>query len=103
MFKVRYFNSFSFSNAKTTLWKALLGFALKVGTVASGVVFALPAPAQIPTYDLVLRNARIVDGSGKPAYRSDVAISGDAIVSIAPAITADARRIIDVGGQVLAP
>jgi N-acyl-D-amino-acid deacylase len=63
----------------------------------------LPGLAQPATYDLVLRNARIVDGSGRPAYRGDVAISGDTIASIAPAITADTRRVIDVGGQALAP
>jgi N-acyl-D-amino-acid deacylase len=67
------------------------------------VSFFLPASAQIPTYDLVLRNARIVDGSGGPAYRGDVALHGDAIAQIASSIPDSAKRVIDVGGQVLAP
>jgi dihydroorotase/N-acyl-D-amino-acid deacylase len=67
------------------------------------VSFALPASAQLPRYDLVLRNARIVDGSGKSAYRADVAISVDTIAAIAPRIESGATRIIDVGGQVVAP
>src|SRR5207302_9773503 len=56
------------------------------------------ASAQAPTYDLILRNGRIVDGSGSAWYRSDVAIRGDTIARIAPSITESAARIIDVGG-----
>jgi N-acyl-D-amino-acid deacylase len=59
--------------------------------------------AQTPPYDLVLRNGRIVDGTGSPWYRGDVAIRGDTIVRIAPSITEPAARIVDVGGQVIAP
>jgi len=59
--------------------------------------------AQTPTYDLILRNGRVVDGSGSPWYRADVAIRGDTIVRIAPSITEPAARVIDAGGQVMAP
>jgi N-acyl-D-amino-acid deacylase len=78
------------------------GAALTAGAIACGLMFT-PAEAQNPPYDLVLRNARIIDGSGSPAYRGDVAISGDTIVNIAPVIAGNARRIIDLGGKVLAP
>ena len=54
-------------------------------------------------YDLVLRNGVIVDGSGTPPYRGDVAIRADQIARIAPAITAPAGRIIDVRGEIVAP
>ena len=33
--------------------------------------------AQSQPYDLLLRNGRIVDGTGSPWYRADVAIRGD--------------------------
>src|SRR6476646_4214333 len=59
--------------------------------------------AQPPAYDLVLRNARIVDGTGSPWYRGDVAIKGGAIAAIAPTITAAAARTIDVHGQIVSP
>jgi dihydroorotase/N-acyl-D-amino-acid deacylase len=59
--------------------------------------------AQNPQYDLVLKNGRIVDGSGSPWYRADVAIRGDTIVKIAPSINEPATRVIDVEGQVIAP
>jgi hypothetical protein len=70
---------------------------------AIGLALASPATAQTPAYDLLLRNARIVDGSGKPAYRGDLAITGDTIASIASKIDGGAKRVIDIGGQVLAP
>lgn len=56
-----------------------------------------------PPYDLVVRNGRIVDGTGSPWYRADVAIRGDVIVRIAPAIAEPAARVIDAGGQIVAP
>ena len=51
---------------------------------------------------LIVKNARIVDGTGSAAWTGDVAIAGDRIADIAPAIEADAPAI-DAGGQVLAP
>ncbi len=72
---------------------AALGLALSI---------AASHAAEAP-YDLVLRNARIVDGTGSPWYRGDVAIRGDSIARIAPSITGSATRVIDVGGLVVAP
>src|SRR5215210_7605045 len=59
--------------------------------------------AQTSTYDLVLRNGRIVDGTGSPWYRGDIAIKGDTIVRIAPTIPDSAIRLVDVGGLMVAP
>src|SRR5262245_13681123 len=75
------------------------------GSLCLGVlVFCLAAAAvQAPTYDLILRNGRVVDGSGSPWYKGDVAVRGDTIVKIAPLITEPASRVIDVAGQVIAP
>ena len=67
------------------------------------LAFAQSHTAQSPAYDLVLRNGRIVDGSGSPWYRGDVAIRGDSIVKIGASITESAARVIDVQGQVIAP
>src|SRR5688500_15254348 len=62
----------------------------------------LAAAAEAP-YDLVLRNARIVDGTGSPWYRGELAIRGDTIAHIAPVVDAPAKRVIDVKGAVVAP
>src|SRR5947208_6116433 len=78
---------------------------LTVVVVATLLILALAAlpTAQTQPYDLLLRNGLIVDGSGSPWYRGDIAIRGDTIVRIAPSITEPAARVIDLGGQVLAP
>jgi N-acyl-D-amino-acid deacylase len=59
--------------------------------------------AQPPTYDLLIRNARIVDGTGSPWYRGDIALRGEAIARIAPRIDGPASRTIDAGGHMVAP
>jgi N-acyl-D-amino-acid deacylase len=53
-------------------------------------------------YDLVIRNAAILDGSGADARPGDVGISGGRIVDAGTA-RAGGRRVIDAGGRTLAP
>ena len=75
-----------------------------LGVVAILSCALAPSPiAQNQPYDLLLRNGRIVDGTGSSWYRGDVAVRGDTIVRIAPFITDSAARVIDVAGQVIAP
>jgi len=59
--------------------------------------------AQPPAFDLLIKNGRIIDGTGSPWYRGDLAVRGDAIARIAPRIDAPAARVIDAGGKVVAP
>jgi N-acyl-D-amino-acid deacylase len=54
-------------------------------------------------YDLIITNGRIVDGSGRPAFRADLAIKGDRIVRIGNLQGVAARHTIDASGQVVAP
>jgi N-acyl-D-amino-acid deacylase len=61
------------------------------------------AAAQPAAYDLLIRGARIVDGTGSPWYRGDVAVQGDSIARVAPSIDGPARRTIDGNGLVVAP
>ena len=58
---------------------------------------------QAPQYDLLIRNGRIVDGSGRAGYDADVAIKGDRIVKIGKLSQATATRTIDAKGLVVAP
>ena len=53
-------------------------------------------------YDLVIRNGTVVDGSGGPSYRADVAVSGDRIAEIGR-ITERAATEIDAEGHVVTP
>ena len=54
-------------------------------------------------YDLLIRGARVVDGTGRPAFAADVAVRGDRIEAVGPLLDAAARRVIDARGLVLAP
>jgi N-acyl-D-amino-acid deacylase len=55
-------------------------------------------------YDFLIRNGRVVDGTGNPWVYADVGITGDRITLVghAPA-NATARRVIEAGGLVVAP
>ncbi|MEA2790075.1 MAG: N-acyl-D-amino-acid deacylase [Acetobacteraceae bacterium] len=53
-------------------------------------------------YDLLIRNGRIVDGSGMPAFRGDVAVKDGKIVEIGK-LSGPATRIVDADGMVVAP
>jgi len=53
--------------------------------------------------DLVIRNATIVDGTGSPSRRGDVAITGEHITEVADRIESEARRDVDADGLVLTP
>src|SRR5271157_1180709 len=54
-------------------------------------------------YDLVIRNGRIVDGTGSPWYAGDVAIRAGRIAAIGHLADRPARRTIDARGMVVAP
>jgi dihydroorotase/N-acyl-D-amino-acid deacylase len=60
-----------------------------------------PVPA--PQYDLLIKNGRIVDGSGRPGYNADIAIKGDRVVRIGNLAQATAARTIDAQGLIVAP
>jgi N-acyl-D-amino-acid deacylase len=71
--------------------------------VLPALLFALPAAAQNPTYDILLRGGRIVDGTGAPSYHADLAVQGGKIVAIGRLDRASARQVIDATGMVIAP
>jgi N-acyl-D-aspartate/D-glutamate deacylase len=54
--------------------------------------------------DLVIRGARVIDGSGQPGHTADIAVVGDRIAAVAGArVPGRARRVIDADGLVAAP
>jgi len=54
------------------------------------------------TYHILIKNGRIVDGTGGPSYRGDVGIKDGKIVEIGK-LSGPAGRAIDAGGQVVSP
>ena len=61
------------------------------------------ASAPEPAYDLVITNARVVDGAGNPWFRADVAVKGGRVARVGRLAPAEGARHIDARGQVLAP
>jgi N-acyl-D-amino-acid deacylase len=54
-------------------------------------------------FDLIIRDATVVDGTRAPRYRADIGVRGDAIAAIGPLQNAAADHEIDAGGLVAAP
>ena len=54
-------------------------------------------------YDIIIQGGTIVDGSGAPRYRADVALKDGKIAKIAPSIQEEAGRIIDAAGKIVSP
>jgi len=54
------------------------------------------------TYDLLIKNGRIIDGSGRPAYHGDVGVAKGKIVELGR-LSGSARQTIEADGRVVSP
>ena len=79
---------------RTLLPAALACVLIPLGTAAAQT----PAP-----YDIILRGGTVVDGTGAPRYRADVAITRGHIARVGDLAKATARTEIDVRGLFVAP
>lgn len=64
---------------------------------------ALTLRSQAPTYDVIIHGGRLVDGTGAPWQRADLAIDDDRIAAIGDLSAQTARTRIDADGLVVAP
>lgn len=60
----------------------------------------LPAAAQ---YDVLIRNARVIDGTGNPWFHASVAVKDGRIAAVGRLEGATAARVIDAAGRVVTP
>ena len=75
-------------------------------TLAGSLGAALACTPSQPNpdhFDLLIRNARIVDGTGNPWYHGDLAVRGDRIVAVGALGPREATRTIDARDRVVAP
>ncbi len=87
----------------------LLVVVLSPGACSSSCEYSCSGPrsdeqaAPAATYDLVIANGRVVDGTGAPWFEADIGIVGDRIHSVGQLDSAKARARIDAAGLVVAP
>ena len=60
---------------------------------------AFPPPESGEPFDLLIRGARVVDGSGGAWFRADVGVRGGRIARVGSLSGAKARRTVDAGDR----
>jgi N-acyl-D-amino-acid deacylase len=63
----------------------------------------LSSASERPAPDIVFRDITVVDGTGRPRFRADVAVQGDRIAGIEAPNTLAGQETVDASGRVLAP
>src|SRR5688500_10413262 len=76
--------------------RALATFSLLL-TVA---VTSAQTPQQ---FDILIRNVRVLDGTGNPWYRADIGITGDRIAAMDMLGNANAKTVIDAADRYVTP
>src|SRR5437660_3627691 len=80
----------------------------KIGVI-SALFILLLAPVAVAqenqgdTYDVIIKNGKIIDGSGNPWVSGDIAIRGDRIAKIGKLDGSNAKRIIDAHNLLVSP
>jgi N-acyl-D-amino-acid deacylase len=76
------------------MWLRLAILAAVVGVTVS---------AQTPQFDILIRNGRVLDGTGNPWYRADIGIRGDRIAALGSLGNATAKTVIDAADRYVTP
>ena len=67
------------------------------------LALATPSNTHAQTYDVIIRNGRVIDGTGNPWFLADVALDGDRIAAVGDLGAATAGREIDATGLYVTP
>jgi N-acyl-D-amino-acid deacylase len=67
------------------------------------ILISLASLVSAADYDILIRNARVADGSGNPWYRADIGVRTGRIAALGRLDRATADRVIDAAGRVAAP
>ena len=91
----------SFVNASAAKWQLHLE-KLFVAVLAIFASACQTTPPTAPSYDVVITNAQIVDGSGGAPRKGSIAIAGGRIAAVGE-VTGTGARTIDAKGRTVAP
>jgi PBP4 family serine-type D-alanyl-D-alanine carboxypeptidase len=72
-----------------------------LGEIADAI-YSAPSD-KLASFDMIIKNGHILDGSGSPWYAADIGIRGDRIVAIGNLDDAEAKKVIDAAGQIVSP
>ena len=79
---------------------------LKTCSIVFALIVNLTAPFAAqggPEFDLLITNARVVDGTGNPWFRASIGIKDGRIVKVGRIDINDAKQVIDAQNQIVAP
>lgn len=79
-------------------WICILG----IGVLVLSLV-GLRCQGKEYSYDLIIKNGQVINGTGSPWYKADIGIKGDKIVAIGRLDESQAKRVIDATGLVVTP
>ena len=83
---------------------AVLGAVGARSASAAEVTGVQSAPVnQVPDFDILIENGRVVDGTGNPWFYADIGITGDSIVAVGDLASKTTRKTIDAEGLVVSP
>jgi dihydroorotase/N-acyl-D-amino-acid deacylase len=87
----------------TSVAAGLLGVLLLSGYAVAKSARAQTAASPGLAYDMVIRNGKIIDGTGSPWFAGDIGIRDGRIVAIGKVSGEGTQQTIDAGGRVVAP
>src|SRR3989442_1346277 len=86
------------TNGRLRQWKSVFLSVLFLFGLAP-----IDAREPAPSFDIVITNGRIIDGTGSPWYSGDIGIRAGRIAAIGSLSAASRSRTIDARGKIVAP
>ena len=80
--------------------RLFFGVALAATVVA---IASAQQPASPQSFDLLIRNGRVFDGTGNPWFPADIGVRDGRIAAVGALATATATRVIDAAGKYVSP
>lgn len=71
--------------------------------VTAALAAAMGAQPSAPAYDLIIRNGRVLDGTGNPWFPAEVAVKDGRVVAVGRLAGASATTVVDATGRFVAP
>jgi dihydroorotase/N-acyl-D-amino-acid deacylase len=84
----------------TVAGRLIVTIILALGSLSSSFAQQSSTPQ---TFDILIKNGKVLDGTGNPWYSADLGIRGDRIVAIGKLSSATGKKTIDAAGRIVAP